>query len=238
MKLWYEKYFRSERGKEMSEKYYVMRLLDYALTGYCLDSTMYVGTEEEIRAVISTMESYGIKDGTVDAVRRYLSGDKNVMRRVAGEDIPALEECKFISSAAFEVGNKEWNYTSPGGTPYHIRCDRARIKQILIQHKGMYYRLSRNWYDNLCYESPVGGNGVFGQMYNGPTYLYDVTQLDDGVIRINNRLYVLEVISENATLGRTMQREDDLRPYSFCDDIVKMSFPDRQRRMQELYTRI
>jgi len=205
----------------MKEKYYILRLWDYATPSFVSFDKVYVGTENEIRAAIASMKEYEeTPSATVEAVEKYLSGDKTATHNIAYQEIPALEPCKFICSSVLTIGKKQWEHTNTWGCPYIMRCDSAEVKQIIVKYQRKYYRCHRTTFHNLRYESVMGRWSLMGDFYLGPCYLFDVSRRKGKPRTMNNLLYVVEEIYD--TLEEAEDKilsEEHLDFKTFLDDI-------------------
>lgn len=204
----------------MTEPYYVLRLWDYATPSFCSCDKMYVGSEHEIRAAIAEMEKYDRESETVKAVKAYLQGDRKAAHNIAFREVPALEECALVHASELILGGKQWNHINTWGFPYVMRCDAAKVSQILVKYNELFYRCIRVWFENLCYESVTGKWNVLGTFFLGPSYMFEVSEEGNDLTKINNLLYVIEESYDNVeeALGK-MHSEECLDFRAFCDDI-------------------
>ena len=204
----------------MNEQYYVLNLWDYGTPAYCSYDKMYIGTEDEIRAAINAMKSEGKSSETVEAVERYLAGDKNATHNIAYRDIPALESCTLIASSLFSIGEYSWEHMNVWGFPYIMKCDSAEVKQIIIEYKEAYYRCVRVRCKNLCYQATSENWKLLGDFYLGPAYLFDVKDAPSEPRIMSNLLYVVEkAYNDLQEADDEMLSKEHLNLKGFCDDI-------------------
>ena len=182
----------------MNEEYYVLRLWDSATPAFVSSDKMYIGTEDDIRALLEQIKQFEkYSEETLSAIARYIAGDKTTKHNIAYRDIPVLEHCDRIASSTLSLENYSWEHTNIWGFPYFMKCDFAEVKQIIVKYKRKYYRCIRAWFKNLCYESKSGIWILMGDFFFGPAYLFGVKEdLVEGRT-LNNRLYVVEKVYDN-----------------------------------------
>ena len=205
----------------MNEEYYVLHLWDSGTPAFVSCDKMYIGTEAEIRTAIEAMKKSdtGSRE-TIDAVERYLSGDKTATHNIAYNEIPILEPCIRIASSTLTLGEYSWEHINVWGFPYIMKCDSAEVKQIIIKYKRKYYRCVRAWFKNLCFESVIKKRTLLGDFYLGPAYLFDVKDKTDEGRTMNNLLYVAEeVYAKLEDAEDKLLSEEHLVFKGFCDDI-------------------
>ena len=204
----------------MTEKYYVLKLRDYAAPAFVSFDKMYVGTEMEIRTVIEAIKETVKNSETIEAVERYFSGDKTATHNIISTDIPVLEPCSFVASSLLSLGEYSWEHSNIWGFPYFMKCDSAEIKQIIVKYKQKYYRCVRAWFKNLCYKSIEEKWDLLGDFILGPDYLFDVIDKTGEPRIMNNLLYVIEeVYSDLDEAEDKILSEESLVFDAICDDI-------------------
>jgi len=204
----------------MTDNYYILRLWDHATPSFVSADKMYIGTESEIRTAIAAMKKADKNNKAVEAVEKYLAGDKTATHNIAYNDVPALERCTLVCSSTLSLGKGQWEQINVWGFPYITRWDSAEVKQIIVKYKRKYYRCERTWFRNLRYESVMGRWEPLGDFYLGPGELFDVYRKKGEPRVVNNLLYVVEEIFDNLDdADNKILSEEHLDFKTFFDDI-------------------
>ena len=176
----------------MAKEYYALYLDDPAKPGFCSCDKLYIGTENELRTVVKRMKKAGNYEGSVLAFKSYFEGNTKAMHNVAYKDITVLEHVKFICSSELSLKEKKWTHINIWNCPYNMKVDSASIQQIIVKHRGKYYRCIRAWLDNLCYEMMPGKWSELKDGFWGHKCLMDVKETSENDFVVNNLLYVVE----------------------------------------------
>ena len=205
----------------MADKYYILNLWDYGTPAFVSCDKMYIGTEADMRVVLEQMkQSETRSEQTIEAIERYLAGDKIATHNIAYNEIPVIEPCTRIASSTLTLGAYSWEHINVWGHPYVMKCDSSEVMQILIKHKRKYYRCVRAWFRNLCYKSGSGRWSLLGDFYLGPAYLFDVKDNPGEGRTMNNLLYVVEKKYDKLDdVDDELLSEEHLDFKGFCDDI-------------------
>ncbi|MBE6701181.1 MAG: hypothetical protein E7582_04760 [Ruminococcaceae bacterium] len=203
----------------MSDKYYILNLYDPATPGFCSFSKLYIGTQAEILKAIKNLEVDSDSNNTAKAVKEYFNGNTAATHNVAYQEVPVLTPIEIIAEHGMELNHYKWTHINMWGFPYYMKCDRARVHQIVFEHDGMIHRFVRGWFDNLSYKGDFGDWSELKDGFWGNAAILDVTTYADN-FTFNNLLYVKAENYESAAGAiDDLQKKNKLEFRSICDEI-------------------
>lgn len=175
----------------MSKQYYVLKLFEPATPGFCSSDKIYIGTEDELRAVAIRMLETGDYCESAKAIFEYFRGNKAATHNLYRE-IPILEPVEYKSELTTQVGETVQEHLNCWQWPYVMRFDSGIIHQVIIKYEKKYYRCTRVWLKNLSYETVSGHWEKLIDRFWGNAFVLDVTNGIGKDTTFNNILYVTE----------------------------------------------
>lgn len=203
----------------MIKTYYALLLDDPGKPGFVSAGKPYIGAEEEMTVAAGLMrcrEPYG---DTVAAIDDYFCGNKNATHNVAYRTEPVFTKAEWVSEAKMQLPEMTWEHTNTWGCVYKMKCNRGLVMQIIVKYEGKYCRCLRVWFDNLCYEGPVGSWNRVTSFW-GHRDLMLIYHLPGGGLKVNNVLYLID--KQYDTLEEAVDsllKPEELSFASFCDEI-------------------
>ena len=122
----------------MSKQYYVLKLFEPATPGFCSSDKIYIGTEDELRAVAIRMLETGDYCESAKAIFEYFRGNKAATHNLYRE-IPILEPVEYKSELTTQVGETVQEHLNCWQWPYVMRFDSGIIHQVIIKYEKKYY---------------------------------------------------------------------------------------------------
>ena len=203
----------------MSEQYYLLRLWDPALPPFVSGDRMYIGSESDIQATMASIEKRGVSQETLEAYKRYVSGDKTATHSIAYRTVPILEKVKVIRSSIMSIGEHKWEHINTWNYPYYVKCDSAEITRIIVKYKKKYLRCYKVIFKNLRCENVDGTWYKLDTFFIGNQFLVDVQHLTESDFTITTLLYEAETQHDTLEEADDIDRSDNIDLKFFCDEI-------------------
>lgn len=201
-----------------SEQYYALQLWDASVPGFCSLDKMYIGTEDDIKAVAKMMAAKERYPDTVKAISDYFEGKTEATHSIAFQEIPILKPVLLKAQRSFTMGKKEWEHLNTWQWPYNMRFDGAELSQIIIKYEKQYYRCLRAKIKNLQYESVNGRYDRLDSHFWGNGFVFEIKH--DGVdFTIENLLYVGEIAYAKFKDAKADFESDNIKFEGICDEI-------------------
>lgn len=208
----------AKQTAKKTKTYYALHLWDASMPGICSFDKLYIGTEEDIKAVAKAMKEKDVYPETVKAIEDYFAGDINATHSVAYRTIPVLKPVMLKAQRSFTLGKRAWEHLNVWQCPYNMRFDGAEVSQIIIKYEEKYHRCIRARIKNLCYESIDGRYDNLDKMHWGNDFVLKVEYQDDG-FTIENLLYVGEIVYAKLKEAKADFEADNILFDGICDEI-------------------
>ena len=178
----------------MSNNYFVTRLDDPRMPAFVTWSKPYIGTLEDFQIATKVM-----KDGYT-------------------LPLDALECLGNIQTTETTLKDYSWEHLNVWGFPYYMKCDAAKITQLVAKLDKHYCRCYKATFYNLYYKSGIGTWQLVDHFWGHPGLLqYEETESGN---KVQNILYLIDKYYDTYEEAiNSVSNRDELFLASFCDEI-------------------
>ncbi len=202
------------------EQYYAIYFDDPGTPAFTSFSKLYVGTLDEIAAVIDNLRTKDGYQDTVEAFDKYRQGDTSGTHAVCYQRVPILTPVELKATSEMTLGIKKWEHLNAWQWPYNMFFEKAEIKQIIVKHEGCYHRLIKASMLNFSYENTVGDWQQIDGGYWGNGFVIKSENKGNGDVLLSTLLYEYE---SNSKLLREekakLEDESQLVFDGICDEV-------------------
>ena len=121
--------------------FYGVRLNNYFLPSSCSNHKMYFGTLNDIKVFVENIGRSEQACMTVNAFKRYLSGEADATHEVAYIQQKLIENIELIAEGELKLGHTAWEFLNVWYHAQYMEMDSAVIKIALIKYKEQYLRV-------------------------------------------------------------------------------------------------
>lgn len=202
-------------------QYYRLELDDYSATAFCSFGKYYLGTLDEIRVFINTLDKYygGSHRALISAYRAYEAGQSDVTHHVAFQEVPLLTPARLLHKEKIVLENYAWVHMNTWECVYGMRCKEVESEHLLFECEGSAFRAAKATFKGLQCKGAFGEwNPVSGKVLWGfPCIIRGDSSQLQGVLAEPERSFSdLEALEQD---WKAFVR-DPIPDYTgFCDDI-------------------
>lgn len=203
------------------EKYYAIRLDEYAMVSFCSFTKNYYGTDKDMLRFSKALEKQQQLPELVDAFKQYFDGNKEVEYCAAYNSKPLVMPVVFHQENSLTLTDYSWEHLNIYGFPYNMHADKIEIEQAIIRHENEYLRCARMKFYNLSYENEFSKSGkeLLTGFFLGHPQVYKVDKRNRKNIIIEGRFFVKEETYKTLKEAREHQSENNLNFRPFMDDV-------------------
>lgn len=202
----------------MSEPLYVLYLEETAAAAFPAPGKPYIGSETELLTLAAEFEAGSEYPDTVRGIRRYFAGDRGVVHRIGGHEIPVLAPTTVLERGECRLAETELPYRNFMDETLTMRFQEAHIQQLLATLEERTCRFVRAAFTNLTYTDANGDQKPVDLYLVGYGGLLAYDQGSDGVIQVRNKLFVLEEVASDS-VEVSLGNPDNLTFRCIFDDI-------------------
>ncbi len=202
------------------EQYYAIYFDDPGTPAFVSFDKLYVGTLEEIGAVIDVLRTKEHYQDTVEAFDKYLQGNTTGTHVVSYRKVPILTPVTLKAESEMNLCEKRWEHLNAWNCPYNMYFEKADIKQIVVEHNGEYYRLIKASMLNFAYDNTIGQMERIYEGYWGNGFVIKAEEHENGDVLFSTLLYENE--SHSMLLDEEIAKLNDESQLVFdgiCDEV-------------------